>query len=203
MPGSAVRTVGADLQTRQAARRQQLLAVGITLLGDAESPGVTVRAVCRGSGLTERYFYESFADRDEFARAVYDEVGGRAHAALVQAVQHSSGRPSDAAHAAVEAFVTLMVDEPAMGRVLLIAPLVEFTLSSRAMTLMPAFVDLVRAQLSDSSDAAEQQMVAIGVVGALSNLFIGYLNGTLRVSRERFVEHCAHLVVGAHPGALA
>ncbi|BBZ09008.1 hypothetical protein MDOR_31770 [Mycolicibacterium doricum] len=33
------------------------------------------------AGLTERYFYESFADRDEFVRAAYDDVCTRAGAA--------------------------------------------------------------------------------------------------------------------------
>ena len=44
------------------------------LLGGEAGPALTVRAVCRQAGFTERYFYESFADRDEFVRAVYDDV---------------------------------------------------------------------------------------------------------------------------------
>ncbi len=200
MPTPPTAKASAGLRARQTARRHQLLAAGIALLGDPERPGVTVRAVCRRSGLTERYFYESFADRDEFVRAVYDEVGGRAHEALAEAVRHSSGRPSDVAQASVEAFVRLMVDDPTMGRVLLIAPLIEPTLSGRGMTLMPAFVDLVQAQLSPALDGAEKQMIAVGVVGALSNLFIGYLDGTVRVSRARLVDYCVQLVVGAERG---
>ena len=50
------------------------IAAGVGLLGGAAGPALTVRAVCRAAGLTERYFYESFADRDEFVRAVYDDV---------------------------------------------------------------------------------------------------------------------------------
>ncbi len=201
MPTRSTAKATKSLQARQTARRHQLLAAGIALLGDHDRPGVTVRAACRRAGLTERYFYEAFADRDEFVRAVYDEVGGRAHEALVEAARRSSGRPSDVAQASVEAFVKLMVDDPTMGRVLLIAPLTEPTLSGRGMALMPAFVDLVQAQLSAALPGAEKQMVAVGVVGALSNLFIGYLDGTVRVSRERFVEHCVRLVVGADRGA--
>jgi AcrR family transcriptional regulator len=68
---------------------------------------LTVRAVCRQAGLTERYFYESFADRDEFVRAVYDHVCSTAMAALA-----SSDTPRDA----VERFVALMVDDPVRGR---------------------------------------------------------------------------------------
>ena len=57
---------GVPLQDRQALRRDELIAAGVTLLGSRGGPALTVRAVCRATGLTERYFYESFTDRDEF-----------------------------------------------------------------------------------------------------------------------------------------
>ena len=66
-------------------RRDELIAAGVALLGGAQGPALTVRAVCRAAGLTERYFYESFADRDEFVRAVYDDVCARAMSALTTA----------------------------------------------------------------------------------------------------------------------
>ncbi len=65
---------GVPLRDRQALRRSELITAGVTLLGGPEGPSLTVRAVCRAAGLTERYFYESFSDRDEFVRAVYDDV---------------------------------------------------------------------------------------------------------------------------------
>ena len=40
---------------------------GLDLLGGESDPDdLTVRAICRRAGLTVRYFYESFADKDEF-----------------------------------------------------------------------------------------------------------------------------------------
>ncbi|WP_131832982.1 TetR/AcrR family transcriptional regulator, partial [Mycobacteroides abscessus] len=92
-------------------RRRELMAAGVRLLGLRPRPAVTVRAVCRSAGMTERYFYEHFSDRDTFVRAVYDHVGFRAIEAL-------SGVRS--AYEGVDAFARLMVDEPTMGRVLLI-----------------------------------------------------------------------------------
>ncbi|MGV9295442.1 TetR/AcrR family transcriptional regulator, partial [Amycolatopsis sp. NPDC003676] len=61
---------------------------------------------------------------------------------------------------------------------------------------LPAFTTLVGEQLS-RGDETGRQLVAIGLVGALSNVFIAYLDGTLKVSRERLVEHCVQLVLGA------
>src|SRR5690242_12208968 len=72
------RWTGVPLESRLALRRDNLINAGVQLLGSAGGPALTVRAVCREAALTERYFYESFADRDEFVRAVYDDVCTRA-----------------------------------------------------------------------------------------------------------------------------
>lgn len=187
---------GRGVEERRAARRDALLAAGVDLLGAAGGAAVGVRAVCRAAALTERYFYESFTDRDEFVRAVYDEVGRQAHDALVRAVE-SARSPRERASAAVSAFVELMVDDPARGRVLLLAPLTEPALGGQGLDLAPAFVLLVHEQLSQIADPDERQMTAVGLVGALTSLFIGFLDGTVTASRERFVAHCVGLLDAA------
>ncbi|WP_243452464.1 TetR/AcrR family transcriptional regulator [Mycobacteroides chelonae] len=64
---------GLPADERLARRRQQLLEAGLDILGAPEGPGdLTLRAVCQRSGLAQRYFYESFADKDEFAVAIFD-----------------------------------------------------------------------------------------------------------------------------------
>ena len=185
------------LEDRREARRNSLLRAGVALLGAPDGPAVNVRAVCRAAALTERYFYESFRERDEFVRSVYTTVGNQAQAGLVEAVA-STETARQRAEAAVGAFVKLMVDDPAMGRVLLLAPLSEPALSRRGIDLMPGFVALVHDQLSAVDDEVEKQLVAVGVVGALTTLFIGYLDGTVAASREQFVAHCVTLVVEAN-----
>ena len=79
---------GVPLEDRQARRRGDLVGAGIPLLGNENGPAVTVRAVCRGAGLTERYFYESFGDRDDFAAIIVP--AGRAE--IVRALQFAAVR---------------------------------------------------------------------------------------------------------------
>jgi len=186
---------GTTLDDRKATRRAQLLETGLDLLGTEGTVAVSVRAVCRHAKLTERYFYESFTDREDLVLAVYEHVGALAHRALADAVRETS-EPEALAEAAVTSFVELMVDDPRKGRVLLLAPMTDPALSRRGVELLPAFAELVRGQLS-SGDDLERQMVAIGLVGALGNVFIAYLNGSLTVSRDRLVSHCVRLVLGA------
>jgi AcrR family transcriptional regulator len=177
---------GVPLQDRQTLRRDELVAAGVQLLGGAAGPALTVRAVCRAAGLTERYFYESFADRDEFVRAVYDDVCSAAMSALTTA---------DTPRDAVERFVTLMVDDPVRGRVLLIAPEREPVLAKSGAEWMPSFIELLQRKLTRITDPAKQAMVATGLVGALTALFTAYLNDRLATTREQFIDYCVDMLV--------
>ena len=182
---------GVPLQDRPSLRRDELVAAGVDLLGGAAGPALTVRAVCRAAGLTERYFYESFADRDQFVRAVYDHVCTTAMTALTSATT-----PRDA----VERFVALVVDDPARGRVLLIAPEREPVLARSGAEWMPNFIDLLEGKLSRIGDAGRQAMVATSLVGALTALFTAYLNGRLATTREQFIDFCVDMLLSRAAG---
>jgi AcrR family transcriptional regulator len=183
---------GVPLEDRQALRRDELIAAGVQLLGGQAGPALTVRAVCREAGFTERYFYESFADRDEFVRAVYDDVCTRAMATLMSATT-----PREA----VERFVALMVDDPVRGRVLLLAPEVEPVLARSGAEWMPSFIDLLQRKLTTITDPVVQNMVATGLIGALTALFTAYLDGRLAATREQFIDYCVAMLVS--PAAYA
>ena len=177
---------GVPLEDRQALRRDELIGAGVHLLGGESGPGVTVRAVCREAGLTERYFYESFSDRDEFVRAVYDDVCTRAMSALMSATT-----PREA----VEQFVALMVDDPVRGRVLLLAPAVEPVLVRSGAEWMPSFIELLQRKLTQISDPVRQKMMATSLIGGLTALFTAYLDGRLAASREQFIDYCVEMLL--------
>lgn len=177
---------GVPLEDRQVLRRDELIAAGVQSLGGESGPAVTVRAVCREAGLTERYFYESFTDRDEFVRAVYDDVCTRAMSALM-----SAATPREA----VEQFVALMVDDPVRGRVLLLAPAVEPVLVRSGAEWMPSFIELLQGKLTQISDPVRQKMVATSLIGGLTALFTAYLDGRLAASREQFIDYCVEMLL--------
>jgi len=180
------RWTGVPLESRLALRRDNLISAGVQLLGSPGGPALTVRAVCREAALTERYFYESFADRDEFVRAVYDDVCTRAMNALTSATT-----PREA----VERFVELMVDDPVRGRVLLLAPAVEPVLIRSGAEWMPNFIDLLQRKLSRIGDAVLQKMIATSLIGGLTALFTAYLDGRLAASRAEFIDYCVDMLL--------
>lgn len=177
---------GVPLESRQALRRDKLVAAGVQLLGDKSGPAVTVRAVCREAGLTERYFYESFTDRDDFVRAVYDDVCTRAMSTLTSATT-----PREA----VEQFVALMVDDPVRGRVLLLAPEVEPVLVRSGAEWMPSFIELLQRKLARLGDPVLQNLVATSLIGGLTALFTAYLDGRLAATRKQFIDYCVDMLL--------
>lgn len=179
---------GVPLADRQALRRGQLIDAGVRVLGAEGGAPLTVRAVCRAAGLTERYFYESFTDRDDFVRAAYDDVCTRAMSTLMSA---------GTAREAVETFVALMVDDPVLGRVLLLAPEVEPALTRSGAEWMPSFIELLQHKLTRIGDPVRQKMVATSLIGGLTALFLAYLNDQLAASRAEFIDFCVDMLLTA------
>ena len=108
---------------------------------------------------------------------VYDEVANQAHAALDDAV--AGAEDATRAEAAVRAFVTLMVDRPAMGRVLLIARVgTEPGWAGAGVGTGIRGADR-RATAGDRRSRGRVVMLSVALVGALAGLFTGYLDGTL------------------------
>ena len=95
----------------------------------------------------------------------------------------------------MEQFVALMVDDPARGRVLLLAPEVEPVLTRSGAEWMPSFIELLQHKLTRISDPAVAAMVATGLIGALTALFTAYLNGSLTATREQFIDYCVDMLL--------
>jgi AcrR family transcriptional regulator len=190
---------GTTLATRRQARREKLLEVGLDLLG-TPSATLSVRAACRSAQLTERYFYESFPDRDALVLAVYEQLADEVRTVLDEA-SSGAGDPAEVARRSIEALVGVMVDDQRKGRVLLIAPLTEAVLAGPSQELLPALSQLIRSKLPRSTPSQQRTLISVSLLGSMMALFYAYLEGQLEVTREAFVDHC--VTVLNHAGHLA
>lgn len=195
---------GKTLEDRRAARRVRLLDAGYELLGTGGAAQVTVRGVCRTAQLTERYFYESFADRDELLVAVHTRTAEEVRDAIAAAVVTAPAEPVARATAAVEAFVDLLQADPRRGRVLLTEVFADELLTRVGVDLIPSFalllVEQIRAMYGERGpDEVDAQLTSVALVGAMAHLFGGWLDGTLDITRERLVAHVVGLILAAAP----
>jgi AcrR family transcriptional regulator len=193
---------GVSAEDRRAARRERLLEAALDLLGGEGWGATTVRGVCARAGLTERYFYESFKDREELLLAVFDSIIADATRVVLEAV---AATPPDArvkSRAAIAAFVELMTADPRKGRVAFVEAMGSEALMQRRLDTLRGFAALIaeqgRAFYGDRAVSREDaELTAFVLVGGLAETLIAWLRGELEVSRERLVDHCAEVFVSA------
>lgn len=193
---------GVPAAERMAERRERLLEAGLDLLGTEGWQATTVRGVCQRAGLNARYFYESFSGLDELLVAVFDRVAAEAMEAVVSAIAEHQGDLEATARATIAAFVELMTADPRKGRVAFVEAMGSEALMRHRLDTLQRFADLVAAWARETygeraGDPETTQLTAQVLVGGLTEALIAWLEGRLRVSRERLVDHCARLFLAA------
>jgi AcrR family transcriptional regulator len=164
---------GASLTQRRAGRRQQLLQAGIDLFGTRGYHAVTVREICAAAGLTERYFYESFRDREQLFGAVYEHLNTQLAQKLAAAVTGAGGDVELMARRGLRAYFEQTRDDPKGARIMLIE---HFGLSADMDRLSRrtaiGFVEMLRQTLAPRLLGSRRReldpdLLATGLVGGV------------------------------------
>jgi AcrR family transcriptional regulator len=182
---------------RQVERRAQLIEAGLELLGGADAePGLTVRGVCRQANLAARYFYESFADRDELARAVFDHVVEAVAASALDAVQRAPVDPRSQIRAGLTSVVDSIAADPRRGRLLFSPALSSPALVQRRIESTRTFARLLGLHAQATYKVADDVRLELSsefLVGGFAQALTSWLNGTLAVSPAQLVDQCTEV----------
>lgn len=190
---------GASADERRAQRRERLLAAGLEVIGTRGWAGTTVRAICAESGLTERYYYEAFSDRDALLLDVFERVREQTMTAVARAAADSAGQSlRDRARACIAAGLAVLLDDPRKGRVMFTEATSHLLLQQRrhddllqtARLLGEIAEEHLGLRVSDRADA---ELNTIAIVGAESAMAAAYLAGRLTVARDRLIDHITDL----------
>jgi len=164
---------GASGDQRRAERCQQLLDAGLYVFGDIGYPASSVRSICAAAGLTERYFYESFANKEALLAEVYQAQTDYLKEIMLRAFAKAERNSEAFARAGLHAFFDTLQDKPAVARLLLFEILgVSDTLDQLYYEAMEEFAVLIRSLasslgLADISARPDQDIIYAGLVGAV------------------------------------
>lgn len=195
---------------RRLERRKLLLAAAFELLGTDGWAATTVRAVIERSALNPRYFYESFADRDELVVAVYDQVVSDLGDVVVAALASAGEQPAAQVGAVVRATVDYVDADRRRGRVLYVEGLGNEALNMRRIRAGREVVGFIEGYAA-AHDRDQPRNRAIGrvsaaiVVGGFSQLLIDWLAGRIAVTKDELVADATEmfLAMGEVAGAIA
>ncbi len=107
-------------EERRDARRVALMRAAISQYGRSGYHATSVKAVCEAAGLTERYFYESFANGEDLLQACFLQVTQHLLERMRQAAHAEGGTPMARVNAGLSVYFTELRSNPAAARVFLI-----------------------------------------------------------------------------------
>jgi AcrR family transcriptional regulator len=111
---------GKSPEERQRERRELLIEAAIRVYGEVGYRNATVKAVCDAAGLTERYFYESFANSVALLTAAYDNVAHQLLNRLEEIRKQHTGTTDERGHAVLRAYYQTMKDDPVGAQVFVV-----------------------------------------------------------------------------------
>ncbi|MGQ9406468.1 TetR/AcrR family transcriptional regulator [Mycolicibacterium gilvum] len=186
-------------EERHRNRRTRLIEAATELIGTRGVAAATVTAVCAESGVTSRYFYQHFSGRDALLRAVYQQLYATFQEVIVDAIPDAGEPPEVLAYAPIHRLVSMIDDDPRLGRILFVESATEPLLRELRSELMAGFTDLVLREARLHLDIPDS---AVGVAHLASTLGVGglfevlrrRLDGELEFTTDELVQHCAGLL---------
>lgn len=171
-------------------RRGRLLDAGLSILGSDPKPEVlTVRGVCGRAGVATRYFYESFGDRDDFVRAVFDRVVAELAATTQAAV--TAAPPQEQSRAGMTNIVRTITRDPRVGRLLFAVDLADPVLVQKRAESGALFAMLSGQYAGQTLRLAQNDRMkatAHFVVGGVAQTISAWLAGVVAFTPEELVD---------------
>ena len=189
---------GVKAHDRVAARRRQLLDAGLELLGAAEDPpDLTVRSLCAQAGVSARYFYESFRDKDELVAAVFDwviaDIAATTQAAVAAAPRDEQNR------AGIANLVRIIAGDARIGRLLFNPQLSNAVLARKRAGLGGFFALLGGEHVTSAYQVPENDRVkAVShfVVGGVSQTISAWVSGDIELDQAQLVDQLTRTLDG-------
>lgn len=188
-------------------RRQQFLDAGLELFGSIGYRATTVRILCRQAKLTDRYFYESFTSTEDLLVEVYRNCLDELQRKVLLAI--SAERPvadlKALVHDGLDAFFMAVEDARAARviwlEILGVSPRVDQIYNAGINGFANLFLGLARnlyPRWNINDD--EGQIIALAVIGAVSQSAMGWLLSDYKASRKIMVSATSRVFLGLVAG---
>ncbi len=169
--GSARSYGGMSLAERRRQRRERLIAAGVQVFGTEGYHGATVRAICKHSGLTERYFYESFANMGSLFAATHEHLNAELMKLTLERLAQAPEDPLGTARLALSTYFEFIRSDPRRARIMLIdffhsGPETRDVASAAVKDFAVLMRNVLDAELPDAAERGlSTDLMAAGLIG--------------------------------------
>lgn len=195
---------GVGAEERIAARRERLLDAGLERYGTHGWQATGVKDVCREAGLTDRYFYESFADPLALFIAVFDTATDALLGDVAAAVTAVTPRPEEQIAVAIGTFVRALADDPRVARIVFSeAAAAGAEAEAHMRRTLRRFAALIvataRPHVAPTVPDRVLRMGALALVGAIERVMVDWQEGELDATLEQVTDYLVELFLATGP----
>ncbi len=174
-------------------RRANLLDAAREIWAGQGWAAVTMRGVCARARLTDRYFYESFPDRDALLVAVAQEVRAEAVSNVLAAVQsYVDESPLARLRAILTAVVGFVADNPGTAQIFFGdhggSEVLEEVRRDAINAVVEMFLDLTRPLLLPGVEEKELRVVLLLGIGGFVEVISSWRTGEIDVTADELVD---------------
>ncbi|MDW5598929.1 TetR/AcrR family transcriptional regulator [Conexibacter stalactiti] len=167
---------GRSAEERRAERRTRLLDAGLELFGTRGYANTSIEALCAATRLNPRYFYESFASREELLQAVYDRHMQALAATVADAIAAAPLEPRARCEAALRSFVENQLADRRAARITYLEIVgVSLELERHRRGVLRGFAAMIEAEADRLAaggqlPARDHHLTALALGGATDGL---------------------------------
>jgi AcrR family transcriptional regulator len=185
---------GQSRDERVQQRREQLLAAGLQTFGTRGFHATGVREICAQAKLTERYFYESFKNREALFIAVYEQAVRTMHEDIGRALADAPPDVLEIARRGLRVSLETFRDDPRVARLLLIEVL-SAGASDASMKVSQSFADLIaELALAISPELTQRgydvRSIANGLYGSTVYIAMRWTLNGFDQAVDDVLDHC-------------
>ncbi|MBF6399220.1 TetR/AcrR family transcriptional regulator [Nocardia cyriacigeorgica] len=192
---------GVAPEERVRLRRAAILESALEQYGTTGYSAASIKQICRGAGVTERYFYESFPNQEFCLAALYDNLAEAMRTETIAALEQAEPDLDALTAAGLDAFIRYLTGDPRRARVVLIEVVgVSPDMEQRRHRVLRDFVDTVMATWTTESPRAltrGQRLTATALVGGVNHLLVDWLMDGCRDDPADLVTVCVDLFAAA------
>jgi len=208
MPRAARRHRGVEPEQRRSDRRARLVTACLELIGEAGVSAVNAESVAARAGLTKRYFYENFTDRDALLAELLDEFFTEIHSTIENALSSAPRSVDDKAHIIAASLVDVLRNDPQRARLYIETP-GNPRLQARREQAYELFTELMlknfppdntrERPISRAETIERQRLSALLLVAGTTQAVITWLQGDIQLPRPGVVDELARVIVSVLP----
>ncbi len=193
---------GVTAEERQSKRREQVLEAGLEVFGTEGYAASSVRSISAAASLNSRYFYESFASKEDLLIAVYDRVMTEIALAVRDAVAREATLEAQARGGLRASWMILTGDRRKARIVALEVVGVSEPLERMRRERRHAFADLIvqnaRAlargrHLEDVPLSLDPVITSRALMGGVIDILVDWINGDIEVTADEVAEQFARM----------